>query len=113
MPQSRLARLAPEGLLLARQLARRALALEGLTGCPELPDAGIFAVGDQIALAAHDLAAALPERPAAGDPDDPDGQSDPDRPEDADGSAAAELLAESLAGIEAVYRLATTRSARM
>jgi hypothetical protein len=58
MPQSRLGRLAPEGLALARELARRAQAVEGIP-VQELPEVGVFAVGDQIALAAHDLAAAL------------------------------------------------------
>jgi len=67
MPQSRL--LAPvegsvsraaAGLALARELARLARAPR------ELPDAGPFAVGDQIALTAHDLVADAPEElPAA------------------------------------------------
>jgi hypothetical protein len=109
MPQSRLARLAPDGLLLARRLARRAAVLEGGPGRPELPDAGIFAVGDQLALTAHDLAAAL----AAGEEGADQGGS---AGQDGDGGGAERLLAESLAELaelEAAYRLATTRSARM
>jgi hypothetical protein len=101
MPQGRLAQLAPEALELARRLARRAQALEGGAVRPEVPDAGIFAVGDQIALTAHDLAAALADRADDG-PDD--GSDDND---------AANPLAASLAELEAAYRLATTRSARM
>ncbi|MBC3842771.1 hypothetical protein GXW82_29085 [Streptacidiphilus sp. 4-A2] len=66
MPQSKLTRHAPSGLRLARQLAARAQRLEGLP-VQELPDAGIFAVGDQLAVAAHDLAAVLADpRPAPG-----------------------------------------------
>ena len=99
MPQSRLAVLAPEGLLLARALAVRALELEGGPARPELPEVGIFAVGDQIALAAHDLAAVLTAR------------NGPDQ--GADDASDAAVLAEALAGLAEVYRLATTRSARM
>ena len=108
MPQGRLAALAPEGLWAARRLARRSQALEGGVARPELPDVGIFAVGDQIALTAHDLAAALGERAGAGDQEDAGDVED-------DGSAlgAERALAASLADLEAVYRLATTRSARM
>ncbi|MEY9875855.1 hypothetical protein ABH931_005361 [Streptacidiphilus sp. MAP12-33] len=53
MPQSSLTRQAPAGLELARALAR-ASGAEG-----EIPDAGVFVVGDQIAVAAHDLALTL------------------------------------------------------
>ncbi|WP_042368736.1 hypothetical protein [Streptacidiphilus neutrinimicus] len=53
MPQSSLARQAPAGLELARTLARAS----GATA--EIPDAGAFVVGDQIAVAAHDLALTL------------------------------------------------------
>ncbi|WP_042403520.1 hypothetical protein [Streptacidiphilus carbonis] len=93
MPQGRLTQLAPEGLRLARLLARQeeAVAAEG-PARPEIPDAGIFAVGDQIALAAHDLAEAL---------------------RGADREEAEAVLAEALAAVEQGYRLATTRSARM
>ncbi|NSC22115.1 hypothetical protein FM076_13310 [Streptomyces albus subsp. chlorinus] len=70
MPQSTLRRgAAAEGLALARELALRAQRLEfpegGGPGGRELPDAGIFAVGDQLAVAGHDLAAALEEAPPA------------------------------------------------
>ncbi|MFE5583620.1 hypothetical protein [Kitasatospora sp. NPDC056531] len=43
---------------LARRLAALALAAEGGPQ-REFPDAGAFAVGDQLAVAGHDLAAAL------------------------------------------------------
>ncbi|MFC1415128.1 hypothetical protein [Streptacidiphilus cavernicola] len=114
MPQRRLAELAPEGLLLARRLARRAQLLEGGPARPELPDAGIFSVGDQIAVTGHDLAAALAaaHRPKDGGPEDA-GPEDGSSEEDGDGAAAERLLAESLAELDACYRLATTRSARM
>lgn len=92
MPQSRLALLAPDALLLARGLARRAEQAEGGPRRPELPETGIFAVGDQIALTAHDLAEAL---------------------RGAEGPEPEQLLADSLAEVEECYRLAMTRSARM
>ncbi len=61
MPQSALTRgAAAEGLTLARELARRAQRVEFPDRPPrELPDAGVFAVGDQLAVAGHDLAEAL------------------------------------------------------
>ncbi|MFP8962469.1 hypothetical protein ACLIYP_18220 [Streptomyces nanhaiensis] len=61
MPQSALARgAAAEGLGLARELADRAQRLESPGRTPHgLPDAGLFAVGDQLAVAGHDLAEAL------------------------------------------------------
>jgi hypothetical protein len=109
MPQRRLAELAPDGLLLARRLARRSQALEGGAARPELPDVGIFAVGDQIALTAHDLAQALTSSHVdGGDGDQADGDGGGGDRED-----AALLLAESLDELAAAYRLATTRSARM
>ena len=108
MPQSRLTPLAPVGLDLARRLADRAQQLERLP-VRELPEAGVFAVGDQIALAAHDLATALAALPDGGD--DEAGVAD-----DA-GSGSGEgdrVLAEAVDLVaEAAQRLATTRSARM
>jgi hypothetical protein len=53
MPQSSLTRQAPAGLALARSLARASGA------SAVMPDAGAFVVGDQIAVAAHDLALTL------------------------------------------------------
>ena len=100
MPQSRLAALAPEGLALARRLARWAQSLEGGPDRGELPEAGIFVVGDQIALAAHDLALALRPHVEVGAEAEP-------KPE------AAAVLADATAAVEDLYRLATTRSARM
>ncbi|MER7763863.1 hypothetical protein [Streptomyces sp. NPDC097619] len=58
-PQSRLQRgAAAEGLALARELSRRAAGLEG-GPVREMPDAGPFVVGDQVAVAGLDLAEAL------------------------------------------------------
>ncbi|MCF6526082.1 hypothetical protein [Streptomyces sp. JJ36] len=61
LPQSALLRgAAAEGHALARELAGRAQRLEFPGRAPrELPDAGPFAVGDQVAVAGHDLAEAL------------------------------------------------------
>ncbi|MFJ5276883.1 hypothetical protein [Streptomyces parvulus] len=60
-PQSRLQRgAAAEALELARELARRAQLIEEPGSEPRLmPDAGMFAAADQIAVAAHDLALVL------------------------------------------------------
>ncbi|MFE2051261.1 hypothetical protein [Streptomyces sp. NPDC059459] len=60
-PQSRLQRgAAAEALELARELARRAQLAEEPDAEPRLmPDAGMFAAADQIAVAAHDLALVL------------------------------------------------------
>ncbi|MEZ0091225.1 hypothetical protein [Streptacidiphilus sp. EB129] len=96
MPHGRLTALAADGLALARRLARAAQRLEGGPSRGELPEAGAFVVGDQIALAAHDLAAALRGR-GGGEPD----------------SEAAAVLAAATAAVADGYRLATTRSARM
>ncbi|MEV8534388.1 hypothetical protein [Streptomyces sp. NPDC051211] len=64
-PQSRLQRgAAAEGLALARELSARAQRLEGAARPREMPDAGIFAVGDQVAVAGRDLAEALRALPA-------------------------------------------------
>lgn len=60
-PQSRLQRgAAAEGLATARELALRAQRIE-TPGGPErtMPDSGIFAIGDQLAVAGRDLAVAL------------------------------------------------------
>ncbi|QMU75084.1 hypothetical protein GXW83_04235 [Streptacidiphilus sp. PB12-B1b] len=109
MPESSLTRLAPVGLDLARRLAVAAQRLEGLP-VREMPEAGVFVVGDQIALAAHDLAAAATARPD-GDGDGGDGAEDSGGGE---GSEAARVLAEALELVAGTaQRLATTRSARM
>jgi energy-converting hydrogenase Eha subunit G len=66
-PQSRLRRgAAAEGLGLARELALRAQRNE-LPGREPviMPDAGMFAVADQVAVAGTDLAEALRTAPAA------------------------------------------------
>lgn len=61
LPESALRRgAAAEGLALARELAVRAQRLEFPGHTPrELPDVGVFAVGDQLMVAAHDLAEIL------------------------------------------------------
>lgn len=60
-PQSRLQRgAAAEGLALARELAARAQRLETPEERPRtMPDAGVFAVADQLLVAGRDLAEAL------------------------------------------------------
>ncbi|MEU6344834.1 hypothetical protein ABZ883_28230 [Streptomyces sp. NPDC046977] len=65
LPQSRLrGEVAAAGLALARELAVRAQRIEFPGREPLLmPDDGVFAVGDQIAVAAHELAAALEPHP--------------------------------------------------
>ncbi|MEU6016475.1 hypothetical protein ABZ826_21140 [Streptomyces sp. NPDC047515] len=66
-PQSRLQRgAAAEGLATARELAVRAQRIEAPDREPRiLPDAGIFAIGDQLAVAGRDLAVALETAPSA------------------------------------------------
>ncbi|WP_046778927.1 hypothetical protein [Streptomyces yangpuensis] len=68
-PQSRLQQgTAAVALELARELSVRAQELEEPGRAPrEMPDAGIFVVGDQVAVAGLDLVEAL--RGAAGAPD--------------------------------------------
>ncbi|MET9257759.1 hypothetical protein ACGFZL_13660 [Streptomyces sp. NPDC048182] len=68
-PQSRLQRgAAAEALELARDLARRAQLVEEPGAQPrEMPDAGMFAVADQIAVAAHDLALVLADEGEVGE----------------------------------------------
>ncbi|MFF3392549.1 hypothetical protein ACFYW1_16685 [Streptomyces sp. NPDC002669] len=60
-PQSRLQRgAAAEALAAARELALRAQRIEAPDREPRtMPDAGAFAVGDQLAVAGRDLAVAL------------------------------------------------------
>lgn len=60
LPHSRLVRVAEAGLTLARELSAAAQRLErpGAEPVP-MPDEGIYAVGDQLAVAGHDLADAL------------------------------------------------------
>ncbi|MBT2456966.1 hypothetical protein [Streptomyces sp. ISL-86] len=76
-PQSRLQRgAAAEALELARELAVRAQRLEAPEGAAparEMPDAGVFVVGDQVAVAGLDLAEALRAVPAGGRGDGGDG----------------------------------------
>jgi hypothetical protein len=66
-PQSRLQRgAAAEALALARELAKRAQWIEAPGREPRtMPDAGVFAVADQLMVAAHDLAEALRPMPDA------------------------------------------------
>ncbi|MDV9187906.1 hypothetical protein R6L23_06715 [Streptomyces sp. SR27] len=65
-PQSRLQRgAAAEGLALARKLAARAQRVEDPEREPRtMPDAGVFTVADQLAVAGNDLAEILRTAPA-------------------------------------------------
>ncbi|WP_031013638.1 hypothetical protein [Streptomyces sp. NRRL F-5727] len=65
-PQSRLQQgAAAEGLALARELAVRAQAVETPGAAPQIiPDAGVFVVADQLAVAGADLAEALRMAPS-------------------------------------------------
>lgn len=69
LPQSRLrGEVARAGLELARDLAERAQRIEFPGRDPlTIPDEGVFVIGDQISVAAHDLAAALEPRPELAD----------------------------------------------
>ncbi|MFB7787708.1 hypothetical protein ACWF95_31165 [Streptomyces vinaceus] len=76
MPQSRLQQgAAARALELARELSVRAQALEapregaGAAPAREMPDAGVFVVGDQVAVAGLDLAQALRAAAAEGAPE--------------------------------------------
>ncbi|MEU8828586.1 hypothetical protein [Streptomyces sp. NPDC048636] len=68
LSQSRLRQgAAAEGLALARELSLRAQRLEEPGTTPRtMPDAGMFAVADQLAVAGHDLAHALERAPGDG-----------------------------------------------
>ncbi|MFC9247164.1 hypothetical protein ACFT7S_25170 [Streptomyces sp. NPDC057136] len=65
-PQSRLQRgAAAEALAAARELAVRAQLIERPGAEPHvMPDAGVFTVGDQLAVAGRDLAVALVTAPS-------------------------------------------------
>lgn len=65
LPQSRLRQgAAAEGLALARELSVRAQLLEEPGSPPRImPDAGMFMIADQVAVAGHDLAHALERAP--------------------------------------------------
>ncbi|MGW7294242.1 hypothetical protein ACWGIB_17880 [Streptomyces xiamenensis] len=55
---------AADGLARARELSRRAQLIERPGAEPRvMPDHGVFAVGDQLAVAGHDLVRALREHP--------------------------------------------------
>ncbi|MFE6687026.1 hypothetical protein ACFVFQ_11165 [Streptomyces sp. NPDC057743] len=102
LPQSALGRgAAAEGLALARELANRAQRIERPGQRPvELPDAGMFAVGDQLAVAGHDLVEALRAAAAGGEAD-------------ANAAPAKELAGAVRRVREVAQSEAMTRSARM
>jgi hypothetical protein len=107
MPQGRLMAPVPghpsraaAALELARRLTAGAQAVErgegGFTaGLRTLPDAGPFAAGDQLAVAGHDLAAALADLP--GDAQVPTADGAP--------CMASDLLAGAVAAVGAVAEL--------
>jgi hypothetical protein len=70
LPQRRLqAGAAAHGFALARWLARQAQLLEFPAREPyELPDDGIFAIGDQLAVTGHELANAAAQDPERAEP---------------------------------------------
>ncbi|MEU7640704.1 MULTISPECIES: hypothetical protein [unclassified Streptomyces] len=110
LPQSALRRgAAAEGLALARELAARAQLIERPGERPrELPDAGMFAAGDQLAVAGHDLVEALRTVAARAAADGLIG------PEADAKTAPAEQLAQAVRRVrEAAQSEAMTRSARM
>ncbi|MFD0409909.1 hypothetical protein [Kitasatospora sp. NPDC127116] len=94
LPQSKLLGAVPgygSRAAAALELARRLVALTAaVEGGPrrEFPDAGAFAAGDQLAVAAHDLAAALAALPEGAEVALPDGPV-----------AAAEVLAGAVAAV--------------
>lgn len=65
LPQSRLRQgAAAEGAALARELSVRAQRLEAPGTPPRImPDAGVFVIADQVAVAGHDLVHALERAP--------------------------------------------------
>ncbi|MDH6112497.1 hypothetical protein P3T36_001380 [Kitasatospora sp. MAP12-15] len=104
MPQSQLLGAVPghpsraaAGLALASELAAAAQLLEegADAALRPLPSAGAFAVGDQLAVAGHDLVAALGDRPADAVVPTTDGVR----------STAAGLLAGAVAAVGAVGEL--------
>ncbi|WP_411129487.1 hypothetical protein [Streptomyces sp. x-19] len=110
LPQSALSRgAAAEGLVLARELATRAQLIERPGAQPrELPDAGMFAVGDQVAVAGHDLVEALRTAAAEAVADGPGGAEADVK------TAPATHLAEAVQRVrDAAQSEAMTRSARM
>ncbi|MGW2115270.1 hypothetical protein [Streptomyces zhihengii] len=91
-PQSRLQRgAAAEGLALARELSVRAQRLEAPGERPRImPDAGVFAVADQLLVAGRDLAEVLRTAPQeAADTPDAAGAVDRSTAADAVGGAGA------------------------
>ncbi|MCG6498911.1 hypothetical protein [Kitasatospora sp. A2-31] len=105
MPQSRLLGPVPghpsraaAALALARWLAAAAQSAEGHP-LREFPDAGAFVVGDQLAVAGHDLAAALAALPADGSVPLPEPLGGP--------APAAAVLAAALTRVAATTALCT------
>ncbi|MFI0780182.1 hypothetical protein [Streptomyces sp. NPDC021212] len=76
LPQSRLSQgAAAEGLALARELSVRAQRLEEPGSPPRImPDAGMFMIADQVAVAGHDLVHALERAPGGAAESDEDGR---------------------------------------
>jgi hypothetical protein len=100
LPQRRLqAGAAAEGLALARWLAAQAQLLEFPGRAPrEMPDDGVFVVGDQLAVAGNELVRALA---TAGERGPADARSGPSGPA---GGPADAVLAEALARVARAAR---------
>ncbi|MES4906686.1 hypothetical protein [Streptomyces sp. NPDC000395] len=96
LPQSLLDRgAAAEALALARELSVRAQRIEEPGSSPRImPDAGMFAVADQVAVAGHDLAHALERAPEGGAGGGARG----------DGGQAEDALASAVALVEATAK---------
>lgn len=113
-PQSRLQRgAAAEGLALARELSVRAQRLEAPGERPRImPDAGVFAVADQLLVAGSDLAEVLRTAPqeAADTPDAAGGAGAVDRRAAADAVGGAGAVDRST--VDAAVALVRAAAAR-
>ncbi|MGW8991677.1 hypothetical protein ACWGRF_17340 [Streptomyces zhihengii] len=114
VPQSRLQRgAAAEGLALARELSVRAQRLEAPGERPRImPDAGVFAVADQLLVAGRDLAEVLRTAPqeAADTPDAAGAAGASDRSTAADAAGGADAVDRST--MDAAVALVRAAAAR-
>ncbi|MGY0061063.1 hypothetical protein ACWY4P_31735 [Streptomyces sp. LZ34] len=100
LPQSRLSKgAAAEGLALARELSVRAQRIEEPGSGPRImPDVGMFAVADQMAVAGHDLAHALERAPEGGE------EGSAGKAEGGSAGEAGDALASAVALVEVTAR---------